>query len=125
MAKLVSETETAVVSEAERFAAFAAKLRAAGLDAPWTSPGPLIPPKATAVQARLISCSFRAVLRYRRRLWASIPSKRTIVPAVPPVRPFTDAMRRMAERVPSPAMNSRRRSCEPPRLSQGAYRDLG
>ncbi|PYM13776.1 MAG: hypothetical protein DMD81_20120 [Candidatus Rokuibacteriota bacterium] len=52
MAKLVSETETAVVSEAERFAAFAAKLRAAGLDAPWTSPGPLIPPKTTAVQAR-------------------------------------------------------------------------
>src|SRR5438552_18155107 len=52
MAKLVSETETAVVSEAERVAAFAAKLRAAGLDAPWTSPGPLIPPKATAVQAR-------------------------------------------------------------------------
>ena len=31
---------------------FVANLRAAGLDAPWTRPGPLIPPKATAVQAR-------------------------------------------------------------------------
>ena len=32
---------------------FQTNLRAAGLDAPWTRPGPLIPPKATAVQARL------------------------------------------------------------------------
>ena len=32
---------------------FVANLRAAGLDAPWTRPGPLIAPKATAVQARL------------------------------------------------------------------------
>jgi gentisate 1,2-dioxygenase len=32
---------------------FMANLRAAGLDAPWTRPGPLIPPKATAVQPRL------------------------------------------------------------------------
>lgn len=32
---------------------FIASLRAAGLDAPWTRPGPLIPPKATAVQPRL------------------------------------------------------------------------
>jgi gentisate 1,2-dioxygenase len=32
---------------------FVASLRAAGLDAPWTRPGPLIPPKATAVQPRL------------------------------------------------------------------------
>ena len=32
---------------------FIANLRAAGLDAPWTRPGPLIPPKATAVQPRL------------------------------------------------------------------------
>jgi gentisate 1,2-dioxygenase len=32
---------------------FVANLRAVGLDAPWTRPGPLIPPKATAVQARL------------------------------------------------------------------------
>jgi gentisate 1,2-dioxygenase len=31
---------------------FVANLRAAGLDAPWTRPGPLIPPKATAVQSR-------------------------------------------------------------------------
>ena len=28
-------------------------LRAAGLDAPWTRPGPLIPPKASAVEAKL------------------------------------------------------------------------
>ena len=32
---------------------FVANLRAAGLDAPWTRPGPLILPKATAVQSRL------------------------------------------------------------------------
>src|SRR2546427_3427879 len=32
---------------------YVASLRAAGLDAPWTRPGPLIPPKATAVQSRL------------------------------------------------------------------------
>ena len=32
---------------------FIANLRAAGLDAPWTRPGPLIPPKATSVKARL------------------------------------------------------------------------
>ena len=32
---------------------FMASLRAAGLDAPWTRPGPLIQPKATAVQPRL------------------------------------------------------------------------
>lgn len=32
---------------------FIANLRAAGLDAPWTRPGPLIPSKATAVQPRL------------------------------------------------------------------------
>jgi gentisate 1,2-dioxygenase len=31
---------------------FVENLRAAGLDAPWTRPGPLIPPKATAVQSR-------------------------------------------------------------------------
>jgi len=56
---------------------------------------------STAVQARLISCSFRAVLRYSRRLWVSIPSKRTIVPAVPPVHPFTaQAAGHHAERMP-------------------------
>jgi gentisate 1,2-dioxygenase len=32
---------------------YVASLRAAGLDAPWTRPGPLIAPKATAVQSRL------------------------------------------------------------------------
>jgi gentisate 1,2-dioxygenase len=32
---------------------FIADLRAAGLDAPWTRPGPLIVPKASAVQSRL------------------------------------------------------------------------
>jgi gentisate 1,2-dioxygenase len=32
--------------------AFVANLREAGLDAPWTRPGPLIAPKATAVQPR-------------------------------------------------------------------------
>ena len=32
---------------------FVKSLRAAGLDAPWTRPGPLIPPKATSVKARL------------------------------------------------------------------------
>jgi gentisate 1,2-dioxygenase len=32
---------------------FIQNLRAAGLDAPWSRPGPLIPPKATAVQSRL------------------------------------------------------------------------
>ena len=32
---------------------FCANLRAAGLDAPWTRPGPLIQPKASAVQAKL------------------------------------------------------------------------
>ncbi len=32
---------------------YVASLRAAGLDAPWTRPGPLIQPKASAVQARL------------------------------------------------------------------------
>src|SRR2546428_8304549 len=33
--------------------AYQADLRAAGLDAPWVEPGPLIRPKASAVQARL------------------------------------------------------------------------
>src|SRR2546428_7621877 len=33
--------------------AYQAELRAAGLDAPWAEPGPLIRPKASAVQARL------------------------------------------------------------------------
>ena len=33
--------------------AYVADLRAAGLDAPWTRPGPLIPPKASAAQSRL------------------------------------------------------------------------
>ncbi len=32
---------------------YVASLRAAGLDAPWTRPGPLIQPKASAAQARL------------------------------------------------------------------------
>src|SRR5205085_6001622 len=32
---------------------YVASLRAAGLDAPWTRPGPLIAPKASAVQSRL------------------------------------------------------------------------
>jgi gentisate 1,2-dioxygenase len=32
---------------------YCASLRAAGLDAPWSQPGPLIRPKASAVQARL------------------------------------------------------------------------
>src|SRR5438552_16920856 len=33
--------------------AYQADLRAAGLDAPWAEPGPLIRPKASAAQARL------------------------------------------------------------------------
>jgi gentisate 1,2-dioxygenase len=33
--------------------AYCGRLRAAGLDAPWSRPGPLIPPKPTATQARL------------------------------------------------------------------------
>jgi gentisate 1,2-dioxygenase len=32
---------------------YIASLRAAGLDAPWTRPGPLIPPKASAAESRL------------------------------------------------------------------------
>jgi gentisate 1,2-dioxygenase len=38
---------------AEELEAYCARLRAAGLDAPWSRPGPLIPPKPTATQARL------------------------------------------------------------------------
>ena len=34
----------------DRIEAYVASLRAAGLDAPWTQPGPLIRPKATRVQ---------------------------------------------------------------------------
>src|SRR5438093_1101963 len=36
----------------EELQAYCARLRAAGLDAPWSRPGPLIPPKPTATQAR-------------------------------------------------------------------------
>ncbi|HKQ65508.1 MAG TPA: cupin domain-containing protein, partial [Methylomirabilota bacterium] len=36
----------------EELEAYCARLRAAGLDAPWSRPGPLIPPKPTATQAR-------------------------------------------------------------------------
>jgi hypothetical protein len=32
----------------EELEAYCARLRAAGLDAPWSRPGPLIPPKPTA-----------------------------------------------------------------------------
>src|SRR2546425_5959634 len=38
---------------AEELEAYCARLRGAGLDAPWSRPGPLIPPKPTATQARL------------------------------------------------------------------------
>jgi gentisate 1,2-dioxygenase len=38
---------------AEDLEAYCARLRGAGLDAPWSRPGPLIPPKPTATQARL------------------------------------------------------------------------
>lgn len=38
---------------AEELDAYCARLQAAGLDAPWSRPGPLIPPKPTACQARL------------------------------------------------------------------------
>lgn len=38
---------------AEELEAYCARLRAAGLDAPWSRPGPLIPPKPTATQSRL------------------------------------------------------------------------
>ncbi len=37
----------------EELEAYCARLRAAGLDAPWSRPGPLIPPKPTATQPRL------------------------------------------------------------------------
>src|SRR5436309_14127934 len=37
----------------EELEAYCARLRAVGLDAPWSRPGPLIPPKPTATQARL------------------------------------------------------------------------
>ena len=40
---------TRTVEEMEEYCA---RLRAAGLDAPWSRPGPLIPPKPTATQAR-------------------------------------------------------------------------
>ena len=36
----------------EELEAYCARLRAAGLDAPWSRPGPLIPPKPTATQSR-------------------------------------------------------------------------
>src|SRR5215472_8773193 len=36
----------------EELETYCARLRAAGLDAPWSRPGPLIPPKPTATQAR-------------------------------------------------------------------------
>src|SRR2546427_11111409 len=36
----------------EELEAYCARLRAAGLDAPWSRPGPLIPPKPTATQPR-------------------------------------------------------------------------
>ncbi len=38
---------------AEELERYCGRLQAAGLDAPWSRPGPLIPPKATAVQPRL------------------------------------------------------------------------
>src|SRR5215475_8087272 len=38
---------------AEELEAYCARLRAVGLDAPWSRPGPLIPPKPTATQPRL------------------------------------------------------------------------
>src|SRR3989442_8182548 len=38
---------------AEELEAYCARLRGAGLDAPWSRPGPLIPPNPTATQARL------------------------------------------------------------------------
>lgn len=38
---------------AEELEAYCARLRSVGLDAPWSRPGPLIPPKPTATQARL------------------------------------------------------------------------
>lgn len=41
------------VAATEALDAYCARLRAAGLDAPWSRPGPLIPPKPTAVQPRL------------------------------------------------------------------------
>ena len=37
----------------EELEAYCARLRAAGLDAPWSRPGPLIPPKPTATQPPL------------------------------------------------------------------------
>ena len=37
----------------EELEAYCARLRAVGLDAPWSRPGPLIPPKPTQTQARL------------------------------------------------------------------------
>jgi gentisate 1,2-dioxygenase len=39
------------VQESEQVSSFIAKLRAHALDVPWIYPGPLIPPKATSVQA--------------------------------------------------------------------------
>ena len=36
----------------EELEAYCARLRAAGLDAPWSRPGPLIPPKPTATEPR-------------------------------------------------------------------------
>jgi gentisate 1,2-dioxygenase len=38
---------------ADELDAYCARLQAVGLDAPWSRPGPLIPPKPTAVQPRL------------------------------------------------------------------------
>src|SRR3989442_7151796 len=40
---------TRTIEEMEKYCA---RLRAAGLDAPWSRPGPLIPPKPTATQPR-------------------------------------------------------------------------
>src|SRR5437879_12551223 len=37
---------------AQEMKEYCARLRAAGLDAPWSRPGPLIPPKPTATQPR-------------------------------------------------------------------------
>ena len=60
---------TAVRSAREQYTA---SLAAAGLDAPWMEPGPLIKPKASAMQARAISVATpRAVNRAGRAYTSS------------------------------------------------------
>ena len=101
----------------EELEAYCARLRAAGLDAPWSRPGPLIPPKPTATQARHWRWRDIEPLLFESSEYLSPASRRGASRASPPQPRCPGADRRPQSRPRHPVPAARRGRARAPALA--------